>query len=79
MVSITPIAVPDIAMATASISTWWQSGMMANTTEMTRLETKRAEREQRSLERGGGREDIRALLWVIVAFGKELFSFNYNL
>lgn len=53
--------------------------MMANTTEMTRLETKRAEREQRSLERGGGREDIRALLWVIVAFGKELFSFNYNL
>ena len=45
MVSITPIAVPAIAMATASMATLLQRGMNANTKEMRRVERKRDVRE----------------------------------
>lgn len=49
MVSITPMALPAIAMAIDSSTTWRHSGMMANTSEMMRVQEKRADREDRSL------------------------------
>ncbi|TNN46030.1 hypothetical protein EYF80_043763 [Liparis tanakae] len=50
MVSITPMANPAIAMATDSSNTWLHSGMKANTSEMTRVQEKRATSEDWSLE-----------------------------
>lgn len=49
MVSITPIAKPDTAMAMASTRTLLHTGMMANITEMRRAETNRAARALNNL------------------------------
>lgn len=50
MVSITPMAVPANPMAMDSSMMWWQNGMKANTSEMMRVQKKRASRDDRRLE-----------------------------
>lgn len=49
MVSITPMAPPVIAMVTNKGAIWWQKGMAANSSEIMRVQKKRAKREARRL------------------------------
>lgn len=69
MVSITPMANPAIAMATDSSNTWLHSGMTANTSEMTRVQEKRASSEYWSLEDTEREDHIHS--------SRQRFSRNY--
>ena len=68
MVSITPMALPAIAMAMDNSTMWWHNGMIANTSEMMKVQESRAIREDRSLQRTQKKEEDNVMLFVWVSF-----------